>query len=95
MSSNDGGPYIIRESGAADADDAEAWVAPEPAEAVIVEEILAATPLDRGEVEPLSDHVDIAALDALLSGDEGSVSFLVADHEVTVTHDGTVTVATA
>ncbi|MUV89265.1 hypothetical protein GJ629_04595 [Halapricum sp. CBA1109] len=97
MSADYRGPYIIRDPESEATDDAEAWVAPEPAEEVIVADVLAATDLDREAVEPLSDYVDFDALDALLSGesDAESLAFEVDGHEVTVTADGGVTVESA
>jgi hypothetical protein len=96
MSSEYRGPYIIRDrSSAGDAaDEAEAWVTPEPAELVIVEEVLAATDLPRAAIEPLEEHVNFEALEMVLEGDdEGVLTFDVDGHEITVAHDGSVEVA--
>lgn len=87
--------YIIPGDGDA-GDDEEAWVAPEPAEKVIVETVLATTDLSPGTVEPLAEHVDFEALDETLSGEnDDSVTFDIEDYTVTVASDGTVTVADA
>lgn len=97
MSADYRGPYIIRDPESEASDDAEAWVAPEPAEEVIVADVLAATDLDRETVEPLSDYVDFDALYALLSGesDAASLTFEVEGHTVTITGDGAVAVESA
>lgn len=90
MSSDSGGVYILR-----DHDEGE-WVAPEPASTVLLEELLAATDLQREDIEPLTDHVDFEALGAVLAGDaEETITFSVEGHEVTVGEDGSVDVAPA
>jgi hypothetical protein len=92
MSPANEGVYIIPEDGDGD-DEAGAWVAPEPAEDVIVDEILAETDLARDTVEPLTDYVDLETLDTVLSGDgDGPCTFDVEGHTVSVTADGEVSV---
>lgn len=91
MNSDGRGVYIIRDR---DQDADGGWVAPEPAEDVIVEEVLAATDLERETVEPLTDYVDLETLTTLLSGEgEDDVTFVVEDYAVTVDSDGAVEVA--
>lgn len=82
---------------AAEAGDDEGWVAPEPAEEVIVEEILAATDLSREDIEPLTEHVDFEQLATLLSGEgtDEPTTFSVEGHEITVSADGDVTITDA
>lgn len=87
MSSEYGGPYILRDG------DGE-WVAPEPAEQVIVDEVLAATDLTPEDVEPLDEHVDFDALAELLEGEGGTLTFPIQDHDITVSSDGDVAVET-
>jgi hypothetical protein len=92
MSPENKGVYIIPEDGDG-GDEAGAWVAPEPAEDVIVEEILAVTELARDVVEPLTDYVDLETLETVLSGDgDGPCSFDVEGYTVSVTADGEVSV---
>lgn len=88
--------YILRGDGDGGADDASAWLVPEPADEVIVDELLGASDLSREDIDPLEEYVDFAALHALLSGDDtDDVSFDVEGWTVTVTADGTVSVADA
>jgi len=92
MSPENEGVYIIPEDGDG-GDDEGAWVAPEPAEDVIVDEILAETGLGRDAIEPLTDYVDFETLDTVLSGDgSGPCTFDVEDYTVSVTADGRVSV---
>lgn len=92
MSRKDEAVYIIPGDGNA-GEGKEAWITPEPAEEVIVEEVLTVTDLSRETVQPLSDHVEFAALEKTLSGERGeSLTFEVEGHTVTLTPDGTVTV---
>lgn len=98
MSSNHRDVYIIRGEQEGGADDEEsAWLAPEPADEVIVEELLAASDLVREDVEPIEEHLDFADLHALLSGgdDVDDLTFTVEGWAVTVTHDGSITVEEA
>ncbi|QSG11040.1 Uncharacterized protein HSBGL_0605 [Halapricum desulfuricans] len=83
-------PYIVREEDG-DADDAAAWVAPEPASDVITDAIVAESELERDEVEPLEEHVDFETLRAVLTGDRQSpVTFSIGGWSVTVDRDGAV-----
>lgn len=93
MSSDHRDIYVIR-GDASDADDEEGWLVPEPADEVIVDEILDATALSRDDVEPLSDYVEYEQLHELLAGDgPDDLTFAMEDVEVTVTADGSVTVS--
>ncbi|MFW6018421.1 MAG: HalOD1 output domain-containing protein [Halapricum sp.] len=86
-------PYIVRDADG-DADDADAWVAPEPASNVITDAIVAESGLARDDVEPLDAHVDFETLWAVLTGEQRppEVSFSIEDWTVTVDRDGTVEV---
>lgn len=85
--------YLIREQ--ADEGDEEGWLVPEPAEDVIVREIVDATDLSREDVEPLGDHVDFEHLHDLLAGDSegGELTVSVEGVTVTIAGDGSVTVS--
>jgi hypothetical protein len=77
--------------------DEEGWVVPEPADEVIVAEIVDRSDLSRGEVEPLSDHVDFERLHDLLAStttEPADLTFSIEGIEVVITADGTVTVST-
>ena len=91
MSSTNQGVYIMRE---ADAGDGDGWVAPEPADEVIIDELLRATDLAREDVDPLTDHVDFEALAAVLTSDDEreTLAFTVGGHDVTVSADGDIDV---
>ncbi|MBX0322842.1 hypothetical protein EGH21_07335 [Halomicroarcula sp. F13] len=92
MKSDDGTVYMIR--GGAAGEGSDEWVSPEPAADVIVDAVVAATDLDRDDVDAIESYVDAADLRAVVGdGDRERISFEVAGHEVTVTADGDVTVA--
>lgn len=89
MSQEDREVYLLRDEG----DDG--WVSPQPARDAIVEALADATDLDAGDVGDLEAYVDQGALRDLLDGDEdGTLSFDVEDHEVTVDSTGNVTITT-
>lgn len=95
MSSDHRDVYIIRGQ---DESDDEGWLAPEPADEVIIEEIVDASDLSREDVEPLDDHVAFEELHALLAGADdgpGEVTFTVDGWSVTVGADGSVAVTEA
>lgn len=83
-------PYIVRDEDG-DTDDADAWIAPEPASDVIADAIVAKSDLTREAVEPLEEHVDFEILRAVLTGEtEPPVTFDVEGVAVTVDRDGAV-----
>jgi len=84
--------YLIREEAAADES---GWLAPEPADEVIVAEVLEASALSREDVEPLGDHLDFEQLYDVLAGDSAAdeLTFSVEGVTVTVSVDGSVTVS--
>jgi len=83
-------PYIVRDENG-DTDDADAWIAPEPASDVVTDAIVAKSELAREAVEPLEEHVDFETLRAVLTGDaEPPVTFDVDGVVVTVDRDGAV-----
>ena len=88
-------PYIVRDEDG-DADDADAWVAPEPASEVITDAIVSGSDLEREDIEPLDDHVDFETLRAVLTGEQRppEVTFSIESWTVTVDRDGAVEVAT-
>jgi len=85
--------YLIREDAAES--ETEGWLAPEPADEVIVAEVLDSTDLSREDVEPLGEHVDFERLHELLAGDSeaDTLTFTVEEIEVTASADGSVTVS--
>lgn len=86
-------PYIVRDEDG-DADDAAAWVAPEPASDVITDAIVSKSDLERDDVEPLEGHVDFETLRAVLTGEQRppEVTFSIGDWTITVDRDGAVEV---
>lgn len=95
MSANRRDVYIMRGTEDVDADDGE-WVVPEPADEVIVSEIVENSDLSRDSVEPLWDHVEFERVHELLAStasDSAAVTFTIDGVEVTVTADGAVTVS--
>lgn len=92
MKSDDGTVYMIR--GGAAGEGGDEWVSPEPAAGVILDAVLAATALDRDDVDAVESYVDAADLRAVVGdGNRETITFEVEGHEVTVTADGDVTVA--
>jgi hypothetical protein len=88
MQSDDGTVYMIQ------GHDADGWVSPEPAEAVITDALSDATGLTDGEIGPIGAYVDAAKLRAVVGdGSEETITFDVEGNTVTVTADGDVTVA--
>lgn len=75
-----------------DADDE--WVSPTPARVAIPDEVTASTDLDSDDLNELEAYVEMAALDAVLNGDEESVEFTVEDYDVVVDEHGEIDVRT-
>ena len=95
MSANHRDVYLMR-----GADDSEVgtdgWLVPEPADEVIVQEIVDSTDRSRDDIEPLSENLDFGALQELLAGDSEETDelvFSVDGVEVTVAADGSVAVS--
>lgn len=93
MNSDHRDVYLIRED--VDDVDEEGWLAPEPADEVILAEVLDSTDLSQEDIEPLGEYVDFERLHDLLAGDseEDALTFTVEDIDVTVCADGSVTVS--
>ncbi len=87
MSQEDREVYLLHGEGE------EGWVSPQPARAAIVEALTDATDLSAEEIGELDAYVEVGDLRDLLGGDDGTLSFGVEDHEVTVDSTGSVTVA--
>ena len=87
MSQEDGEVYLLHEEGS------DGWVSPTPARQAIVDALTDATDLGADDVGDLEDYVDPDDLRDLLANEEGTLSFDVEDHEVTVDSTGTVTFA--
>ncbi|WP_136715274.1 HalOD1 output domain-containing protein [Halorientalis salina] len=92
MSAEDGELYILRPDDDAETDDEEAWVSPQPASDVVMEEVASAVDADPDDFASLEEYVDLADLVEVFEGDERSLTFEVDDHEVTVTDAGEVDV---
>ncbi|MFB6179518.1 MAG: HalOD1 output domain-containing protein [Halorientalis sp.] len=95
MGVEDGDVYILRPDEDADTDDEEAWVSPQPASEVIIEEVAAAVDSDPADFDSLDAYVDLDDLVAVFDGDEDSITFSVEDHEVTVAASGEIDVEAA
>jgi len=88
MQSNEGTVYMIQ------GHDADGWVSPEPAAAVISEALFDATGLTSEDIDPIDTYVDAAQLRSVVGdGSSDTITFDVEGNEVTVTADGDVTVA--
>lgn len=93
MGAEDGELYILRPDEDTDVDDdEEAWVSPQPASEVIIEEVAEVVDADPDDFESLDEYVDLDDLAAVFDGDEDSITFEVEEHEVTVTGSGNVEV---
>lgn len=86
MSQEESEVYIMR-----DEDEAE-WVSPTPAGRVVREAVADATDLDADDIDDLDAYVDLGELRGVLDGEDGSVTFDVEGHEVTVDSAGNVQV---
>ena len=92
MSAEDGELYLLRPDDETDGGDEEAWVSPQPAGDVIVEEVAAAVDADPDDFDSIEEYVDLDALVAVVDGDEESITFEMEDTEVTVTDTGEIDV---
>jgi hypothetical protein len=92
MSAEDGDLYILRPDDDAETDGEEAWVSPQPASDVVMDEVASAVDADPNDFASLEEYVDLADLVAVFEGDEPSLTFEVDDHEVTVTDAGEIDV---
>ncbi|MFD1588664.1 HalOD1 output domain-containing protein [Halorientalis brevis] len=92
MGAEDGEVYILRPDEGIDTDDEEAWMTPQPASDVIIEEIGEEVGGDSSSVESLDEYVDLDDLAAVFDGDEEAITFEVEGHDVTVTEAGEITV---
>jgi hypothetical protein len=90
MSPNNGTPYMIRHESAQGDDE---WVSPEPADVVITDAVVEAADLDADDVGDLSSYVDLAALSAVLEGEDDEIIFSVEDYDVSVESDGSIDVS--
>jgi hypothetical protein len=92
MGAEDGEVYILRPDEAGDGDDDEdAWVTPQPASDVILQEVADEVDADADDFDDLDEYVDLSDLAAVFDGenpDEDAITFDVVDHEVTVDESG-------
>jgi len=93
MGAENGEVYILRPDEGTDTDDDEgAWMTPQPASEVIIEEIVDEVEGDSSDFDSLDEYVDRGDLAAVFDGDEESITFEVEGHDVTVTETGEITV---
>ena len=75
-------------------EDGEEWVSPTPVRVAISEAVVDATDLEDDDLGDLESYVDIEDLRELLDGDrEEDLSFAVEGHDVTISEDGDIDVA--
>jgi hypothetical protein len=87
MSSENGGPYIMRD------DEDEQWVRPTPAGAAIVDAVLSQTELSEDDLSNIHSYVDRDDLRSVLEDESADpLMFTVEGHDVTVAHGGEITV---
>jgi len=71
----------------------EEWVSPTPVSVAIVETLTAATELDEDDIDDVDEYLDFEELQALLeSDDEGTMTFTIEGHELTVNESGDIEV---
>ena len=70
----------------------EGWVSPTPVSTAVVEAVTGATALDADDLDDLDSYVDRSDLRDVVSSGDGSLTFAVEGHDVTVSADGSIRV---
>ena len=95
MSSDDGDVYVLRDATDADGGAESDWVAPEPVESVVRDQLLAQTDLAADDIGDLEEYVGFDSLKHFFSpaGDEADeLDFEIEGYSVRLSKSGDVTV---